>query len=49
MAEYQTKKTKHAVYNTLRCTREGFIWSKRSCALENSAAQKDEQRCGWHD
>ena len=44
MAEYQTKKTKHAVYNTLRC-RGGVLFGERRFKqpkfLEN-AAQKDK-------
>lgn len=44
MAEYQTKKTKHAVYNTLRCL-GGVLFGERRFKqpkfLEN-AAQKDK-------
>lgn len=44
MAEYQTKKTKHAVYNTLRCL-GGVLFGgrrfKQPKFLEN-AAQKDK-------
>ena len=44
MAEYQTKKTKHAVYNTLRCLGEVLFGERRFKQpkfLEN-AAQKDK-------